>query len=153
MILYLDSSALVKRYVQESGSQEVARALEDAALVGTVLVSRVEVAAALAKAVRVKALTHDEAWLSLQAFREEWPDLVLLQVTDLLITRADNLAWEQQLRGYDAVQLAAAILWQELMGEQVTFSTFDRRLWAAAQRAGLAAYPRSLPESLTASEA
>ena len=150
MILYLDSSALVKRYVEEPGSEEVARALENAALVGTVLLSRVEVAAALAKAVRVKALTQEEAWASLQAFREDWPDLVLLQVSDLLITRADSLAWEQQLRGYDAVQLAAASLWQEMMGEQVTFSTFDQRLWAAAQRTGLAAHPESLPELLTA---
>lgn len=147
MILYLDSSALVKRYVQEPGSEEVARALGDAVLTGTVMLTRVEVAAALAKAVRVKALTQDEAWLGLQAFREEWPDLVLLQVTDLLINRADNLAWEEQLRGYDALQLAAAVLWQEMMGEQVTFSTFDQQLWAAAQRSGLAPHPASLAES------
>ena len=49
MILYLDSSSLAKRYVQEAGSQQVAQAIEEATLVGTAAISRVEVAAALGK--------------------------------------------------------------------------------------------------------
>jgi predicted nucleic acid-binding protein len=116
--------------------------------VGTVMVSRVEVAAALSKAVRLQALTQDQAWASLQALREEWPDVVRLQVTDLLVSHADTLAWEHQLRGFDALQLAAATLWQEMMG--VTFSTFDLRLWAAARNEGLVAHPQDLPALLAA---
>ena len=146
MILYLDASSLVKRYVEEPGSAEVAQATRDAALVGTVMISRVEVAAALSKAVRLQALTQDQAWASLQAFREEWPDVVRLQVTDLLVSHADTLAWEHQLRGFDALQLAAATLWQEMMSESVTFSTFDLQLWTAARNVGLAAHPEDLPE-------
>jgi predicted nucleic acid-binding protein len=150
VILYLDSSSLVKRYVDEPGSAEVAQATRDAALVGTVMISRVEVAAALAKAVRLQVLTRDQAWASLQAFREDWPDVVRLQVTDLLVFHADALAWEHQLRGFDALQLAAATLWQEMMGERVTFSTFDLRLWAAARNGGLLPHPEDLPELLAA---
>jgi predicted nucleic acid-binding protein len=150
MILYLDSSSLVKRYVQEPGSDEVTQATQRAALVGTVVVSRVEVAAALAKAVRVDALTQQEAWTSLRALRGEWPDLVQLQVTDLLVSRADALAWDYHLRGYDAIQLAAASLWQEMMGERVTLSTFDRRLWGTAQTMGFLAHPEGLPDLLEA---
>jgi len=114
------------------------------------MVSRVEVAAALSKAVRLQALTQDQAWDSLQVFREEWPDVVRLQVTDLLVSQADALAWEHQLRGFDALQLAAATLWQEMIGERVTFSTFDLRLWAAARGVGLLAHPENLPELLAA---
>jgi len=150
VILYLDASSLVKLYIEELGSEEVAQATRDAALVGTVMVSRVEVAAALSKAVRVHALTQDQAWASLQVFREDWPDVVRLHVTDLLVSHADTLAWEHQLRGFDALQLAAAILWQEMLGERVTFSTFDLRLWAAARGVGLLAHPENLPESLAA---
>jgi predicted nucleic acid-binding protein len=148
MILYLDSSSLVKRYVEEPGWREVAEAVERADLVGTVTISRVEVAAALSKAVRLEALARDEAWKALRVFRGEWPDLVSLQMTELLLSRAEALAWDHGLRGYDAVQLAAASLWQEMMGERVTLSTFDRRLWATAQSVGLGAHPEDLPELL-----
>ena len=50
MILYLDASALVKRYVAELGSPEVSAAISQAQVTGTVLLSRAEVEAALAKA-------------------------------------------------------------------------------------------------------
>jgi len=148
MIVYLVSSALVKRYVAEPGSSEVNEAISRADLIGTALISRAEVAAALAKGVRMDALTPEDAWASLQLFREEWSDLVQVQVTEMLITRADTFAWEHDLRGYDAVHLAAASLWQDAMNAQVTLSTFDRRLWAAAGRVGLASHPADLPTLL-----
>ena len=148
MILYLDSSALVKRYVAEPGSPDVNEAISRADLIGTALISRAEVAAALAKAARMDALTPEDAWASLQLFREEWSDLVQVQVTEMLITRADTFAWEHDLRGYDAVHLAAASLWQDAMNAQVTLSTFDRRLWERAGRVGLASHPADLPTLL-----
>lgn len=61
MILYLDASALVKRYVAESGSDIVRDAIATAEVVGTSVISRVETVAALAKAMRVGALTRNEA--------------------------------------------------------------------------------------------
>ncbi|MFN3763505.1 MAG: type II toxin-antitoxin system VapC family toxin [Anaerolineae bacterium] len=148
MILYLDASALVKRYVDEPGSVEVNQAISQAEMTGTALVSRAEVAAALAKAVRVGALSQQEAARCLRAFREEWLDLVRVQVTEFVIARADVLAWEHSLRGYDAIHLAAASVWQDLMGQPVTFATFDRHLWGAAQQAGLTVYPTDLPAML-----
>jgi predicted nucleic acid-binding protein len=150
MILYLDTSALVKRYVAEPGAAEVSDVISRADVIGTALISRAEVAAALAKAVRTDALTWQEAWACLQVFREEWPNLMRVQVTEMVVTRADALAWEHGLRGYDAVHLAAASLWQDAMGEQVTFSTFDRRLWETARGIGLALHPADLPALLEA---
>ncbi len=150
MILYLDSSSLVKRYVEEPGWREVAEAAEMADIVGTAVISRVEMAAALSKAVRLDALAREEAWKALEVFRGEWPDLVSLQITEMLLSRAETLAWDHNLRGYDAVQLAAASVWQEMMGERVTLSTFDRRLWATAQAVGLEPHPEGLPDLLTA---
>jgi predicted nucleic acid-binding protein len=50
MIPYLDASALVKRYVQEPGSEEVSRLIARARVVGTSAITRVEVTAALARA-------------------------------------------------------------------------------------------------------
>jgi len=148
MILYLDASALVKRYVAEAGSAEVGAAIAQAVVTGTTLVSRAEVAASLGKAVRVKALTQEEALAALQVFRNDWVDLVRIQVTEMVIARADLLAWDHRLRGYDAVQLASALAWQDALGEQVTMATFDTHQWAVAESVGLAACPADLPAML-----
>lgn len=144
MILYLDSSALVKRYVVESGSPEVNEIITEAEVVGTAIISRAEGAAAFAKAVRVGALTAEAASASLEVFRNEWLDLVRVQVTEMVVARADALAWNHKLRGYDAVHLAAALLWQEAMGASVTMATFDRHLWSAAKQEALLLYPADL---------
>jgi predicted nucleic acid-binding protein len=101
MILYLDSSALVKRYVAELGSSVVSEAISQAAIIATGLISRAEVAAALAKAMRIGALTKEEAQESLQTFRSDWPDLMRVRVTEAVVARADALAWEWGLRGYE----------------------------------------------------
>jgi len=148
MILYLDASALVKRYVAEPGSAEVSAAISKAEVTGTALISRAEVAAALAKAVRVDALTREEAWASLRVFQSEWPDLVRVQVTELVVASAATLAWQHGLRGYDAVHLAAALVWQDALGERASLATFDKYLWVTAKSVGLEAYPADLPAML-----
>ena len=150
MILYLDASALVKRYVAELGSTEMNEAITEADVVGTAIVSRAEVAAALAKSVRMRLLSLEDASASLRAFRNEWLDLVRVQVNEMVVTRADALAWEYHLRGYEAVQLAAASIWQEAMGMLVTMATFDQQLWQAAKRVGLVPYPPNLETLLEA---
>lgn len=144
MILYLDASALVKRFVVEAGSDEVGQAVDRAEIVGTALISRAEVAAALGRAVRIRALPPKAAARSLQAFHEHWADLVRLPVTEATIVRADALAWEHGLRGYDAVQLATALTWQEGLGVPVVLATFDRWLWETAGEVGLETYPEDL---------
>jgi len=150
MILYLDASALVKRYIAEPGASEVAEAIATAEVVGTSLISRAETAAALAKAVRVGTLTRQEASSALQVFRSEWPSLVRVQAIEMLVARADELAWELGLRGYDAVHLASALLWQDGIGERVTVATFDRQLWEAAEQRGMIPFPHDLPAMLEA---
>ncbi len=148
MILYLDASALVKEYVQERGSVEVVDIVARAATIGTALISRAEVAAALGKAVRIRVVGREEGFTNLQAFRNEWFDLVRIDVTEELVARADEFAWEFGLLGYDAVHLAAASSWQDALGQRVTLATFDKSLWEAAQQVGLIPYPADLPALL-----
>jgi len=72
VILYLDASALLKRYVAESGSREVNALIVGASVVGTVAISRAEVSSAFAKASRMRRLSREEAASALQVFNEEW---------------------------------------------------------------------------------
>jgi uncharacterized protein len=150
VIVYLDASALVKRYVQELGTPEVSELIAQAEAVGSSIISRAETAAALAKAQRLNVLTKEDAGQAVSRFRQEWPDLIRVQVTESVVVRADQAAWEHGLRGFDAVHLASALLWQEQLNQEVCFATFDRQLWQAAQSSKLAAFPQDLPTLLEA---
>jgi len=148
VIGYLDSSALVKRYVAEPGSDLVQDFLEVAEVAATVIISRAEIVAALAKAIRMEVLEADEALRCRELADRDWPHVVRLPVTEATVDRAAALAWSDRLRGYDAVQLAAACAWQEALDHAVSFATFEARLWASAARHGLIAFPPDLPSRL-----
>lgn len=146
MIAYFDASALVKRHVAERGSRETLEFAARAEVVATSLVTRAEVAAALAKAVRAKVLDEHEARDAQRAFVGEWSDIARIPVTDALVSRAETLAWEYGLRGYDAVQLASAVLFQESLGTPIRLATFDKHLWNAAKSAGFEPWPEKPPQ-------
>jgi predicted nucleic acid-binding protein len=145
VILYLDASALVKRYVAEDGSADVATVIRGARLTATTVVSRAEVNAALAKAVRIGLATRDDAAAGLADFEADWSDLIRLAVSEAAVARAAALAWSQGLRGYDAVHLACALMWQESLGDMVTLATYDRELWRGARASGLHPWPIAMP--------
>jgi predicted nucleic acid-binding protein len=148
MICYLDSSALVKVFLREPGAPEVKQLMDQAHTIGTVVISRAEVVAALHKAVRRGITPEDEAVAARHRFRTEWSDYFRLPVSDLLVERACDLAWTYGLRGYDSVQLAAAVLWREALDMPVVMATFDLHLWETAARVGLEPYPPDLPRLL-----
>ncbi|MCY4077436.1 MAG: type II toxin-antitoxin system VapC family toxin [Acidobacteria bacterium] len=144
MFLYLDTSALVKRYIAEAEAEDVDAVMNDSGAVGTSLITRTEVAAALARAVRQGRLNEDGGREAHRRFLEEWPDFGRVPVTDALAARADELTWTHALRAYDAMQLAAALACQETLEalqEDVLFACFDERLRAAAGETGLATWP------------
>lgn len=144
MIVYLDASALVKCYVTERDSEFVATLIRGADTVGTGVLSRAEVAAALGRAARTSVIAQDMATRALAAFNADWDGIVRLQVGEALAARAAMLAWDQGLRGYDAVHLATALTWRESLGEMVVLATFDRELWRSAAASGLQTWPAAL---------
>lgn len=119
-------------------------AMNQAELVATAVISRAEIAAALAKGVRIGALKKDAAFALLILFRKEWPNLSRLDLNENIVARADALAWEHRLRGFDSVHLACALMWQEAMDQPVTLATYDQALWRVAQRVGLISFPENL---------
>ena len=145
MIAYFDASTLVKRYLVERGSRRTIKLPAQADMIATSIVSRAEVATGLAKAVRVGVVADDDARNARRSLAGDWPDLVRMPVTEALVERAETLAWEHGLRGYDTVQLASALTWQEAAGQEIVLATFDHQLWDAAKRAGLNVWPDPFP--------
>jgi uncharacterized protein len=146
VIAYLDASAIVKRYLVERGSRETIALTAESELIATSIVTRAEVAAALAKAARMGLVTEDRARRAQRSFGGDWPDLVRVPVTEAVLERAETLAWHHGLRGYDAVQLSSALTWQESVGTEIVLATFDPQLWEAAPKTGLKAWPDKISE-------
>jgi predicted nucleic acid-binding protein len=144
VIAYFDASALVKRYLVERSSRETIALSAESELIATATVTRAEVAAAFAKAARAGLVTEDRARRAQRSFAGDWPDLVRVPATEALVERAETLAWDHGLRGYDAVQLASALTWQQSVGAEILLATFDQQLWEAAPKAGLKAWPDKL---------
>jgi predicted nucleic acid-binding protein len=145
VILYLDASAIVKRYVTEARSKDVTALIDGAVAVATSMVSRAEVAAAFARAVRLGVLDEAGGRRAQRRFAREWPDFVRIPVTEALVARAEALAWQHVLRGHDAVQLAAALTWQDAIGQDAVLATFDQQLTKASVEAGLRVWPEDEP--------
>lgn len=142
MILYLDASALVKRYVQEKESGQVNAWVDAAEMVVTGLITRVEVAAAIARAGRMKLISSEEALNAISQFRSEWESFHRLPINENTVIRGDALACEHNLRGYDATHLACALIWQETLSMPVTLVTFDIQLIKAARDIDMEILPK-----------
>jgi predicted nucleic acid-binding protein len=107
-----DSSALVKGYVNELGSAWVRGILDPSAghLIHVARITGVEVVSAIARRQRGGSISATAASNLLAAFRQAFGSTYLIiDISAPLLARALDLAEVHELRGYDAVQLAAAL--------------------------------------------
>ncbi len=144
LIIYLDTSALLKRYIQEAGSEAVRQLLEGAEEIATGVITKVETASAVARLTRSHSIGEEESKKIWDEFCQDWEIISRLHVTPQTIERASSLARQHALRGQDALHLAGAILWQERLNLPVTLATFDRQLWLAGKQLGIQVWPQEL---------
>jgi len=141
---YFDSSALVKYYAQETGINWV-RGLIDvqpANEIFTALVTGAEIVAALKRRERMNLITAIDVAAALAVFKNQFRiRFKALRTSDAVVDRAMELAEKHKLRGYDAIQLASALLIEERMTIQgvgpLTLISADIELNQAAQAEGL----------------
>lgn len=131
-MLYLDASALVKRYVEEEGSDALIQAMQEAGGWAICRVGYVETARAIGLAAGKGAVNR---------FSADWPSFEVVEVEGSLAEHAAELTFAEELRSLDALHLAAALL---IASRELTFATWDARLHGAAQRQGLAVFPAEL---------
>lgn len=137
MILYLDTSALVKLYVEEHGSAAVKEEVNAAQIVSTSRVAYVEARAGFARKFRQRELTRKEYSQVVKDFKRDWKDYFIVEVSEDVVELGGELAERYPLRGFDAIHLASALLLKSRTRSTVSFSCFDERLKKAAQAEGL----------------
>jgi predicted nucleic acid-binding protein len=134
LILYLDTSSLIKLYIEENGSSEVERLVNEASLVCTSVVAYAEARSALARLCREGGLTAEEHALAKADLDDDWIHYLALEVTSAVWRAAGDLAEKHALRGFDSLHLASFLyLAGAGLGEPVRFSSFDDRLNGAAR--------------------
>ena len=137
MILFCDTSALVKLYAQELHSDWTRRQVEAAAHCLVSEITWVEMCAALAMTGRTHQITPDGVAASLARLRSEWDIYTGLAVDVPLISHAGELALRFGLRAHDSIQLASAHKAGAIAGAALRFCCFDKQLNAAALALGI----------------
>jgi predicted nucleic acid-binding protein len=136
---YFDTSALVKRYVDEPGSLGVRRLLRTRRVTSSVLL-RIEVLSALRR--RRDDGTLGARTLARLLRQVEADDLSwqLVPVSDEIVAAARNRVIEHSLRTLDAIHLVSAeALYRERL--RIPFVTADVRQASAARAVGLDVVP------------
>jgi predicted nucleic acid-binding protein len=134
LILYLETSALVKLFVQEDHSEFAREAVNAAERRATSRITYAEARAALAAALRNRRLSSREHQMARQDLDELFGTLTIVEVSDERVQEAGDLAERYALRGYDAVHLASALA---LDPDEVSIATWDTDLVRAAPETGL----------------
>ena len=128
MSLYLDASALVKRYVAEPGSDLVLTAMAGDPEWSTARHAWVEVNLAL-----LRLLPADRTREAMDAFEADWRRILVVAIDDGICRRAVQMGELTGLRTLDALHLAAA---DRVGGNALTVITFDLRMAEAARTLG-----------------
>jgi uncharacterized protein len=139
--VFADSSALVKRYVDEAG-HELVRSISSTVVVSAL--ARVEVPAALWRKHRIGELDAKDAAVLVQDFEYEYfgdgvtpSTLIAIDVTAGVLDTAARLAATHGLRAYDSVQLSTALAARLVLVDLTVFAAFDDSLNRAAAAEGL----------------
>jgi uncharacterized protein len=141
LTLYLDTSALVKLYVDEEGGETVRGSVEETQVVVTSSIAYVEARVAFARRHHEGGLSASEHRRTIRDLDGDWPRYLTIEVVTAIIREAARLADTYRLRAYDAVHLASATTANRRLGGLV-FASWDGALERAARREGLEALPR-----------
>lgn len=141
MILYLDRSALVKRYFQETHSDYVISGWKTATQIVTSFVAYAETMAAIYRKKREANLADKLIMKTIDSFHQDWMSFIRVEVNDELNMYIDQAIKRHPLRGFDAIHLASAMVIHENITDDFLFMCFDKRLATAAQSEGFKTFP------------
>jgi len=101
-VYYVDSSALVKRYCDESGSLWVRHLAdpEEGSSILTAHITGIEVVAAIARKARMREMSEPDATSAIRTFRHHFQtQYQIVRMTSEIVDQAMELAEKRGLRG------------------------------------------------------
>lgn len=112
-IYFLDSSALVKRYISETGSNWVCNLFDPSLgnqffIAAIAAIAGVEIVSAITRREKNGSINVTGAIAVRNQFKQDFQtEYQIIEISEKIINSAINIAESYALRGYDAVQLAS----------------------------------------------
>lgn len=142
MILYLDTSAIVKKYFKEQGSAEVIRLWKKTSSIITSTVAYAETLAAIHRKKRETADIDQSIFKAIRiAFEKDWKSFIHVDVTSALNKTIKRVIATHPLKGFDAIHLASALIVRQRIEEEFIFACYDKSLNKSAGKEGLITLP------------
>jgi len=141
MIIYLDTSDLVKLYVLEKNSDKIKTHVHNSQVVATSIIAYAEARAAFARNFREKGLSESEYRKIIRTLDNDWENYFVLNISEETVKLAGNLCEKYGLRGYDALHLACASILNKSVSGIIYFCCSDSKLNKAAQKEKLGTVP------------
>lgn len=132
MLTFFDSSAFAKRFVEETGSDEIEKICFESDSIALSSICFPEIISALNRRLREKNLVKKDYILIKERMIEEFESLEIINVVPEVISKAITLLEKFNLRTLDALHIASAIIWKAEL-----FVSADKRQTLAAKKAGL----------------
>jgi len=139
LILVLDTSALVKIYISEPGSERMRAVVSQGDPKVASVLAFAEMHATFARRRREELLLPAELEQIRSGFGDDWERLTQIPVGEAVLRLVPGLCERHPLRGADAVHLASALLLRE-EGLEVVFACSDHNLLEAAAAEGLVTF-------------
>lgn len=143
-MLYLETSAMVKKYRREAGADLLRELLDSGEEVTSSVLTLAEVETTLGRLFREGLLQEDELHRQRAALIEDWSHVFVMELDDNVIAEVRGLVMRRPLRTGDAIHLASALLVAGA-GEPLVFCSADTALLRSASAEGLSTWSPLAP--------
>lgn len=132
MISFFDSSAFAKRFIEESGSDEVESICFDSESIAVSSICFLEIISALNRQLRETNISKKDYLLIKERLIEEFESIEIINVVPEVIAKTILLLEKSNLRTLDAIHIASALIWKPDL-----FISSDNRQILTAKKARL----------------
>jgi predicted nucleic acid-binding protein len=136
-MIYFDSSALVKRYLKEKGTDVVLSLTTQEEFIATSKLAYPELLSAFMRKRRAGELGEEPLQSVLDRLDADWPELFIIEIHDELLPIVKSLIGKYPLKGADSIHLASALWLENMTRAEVTFVASDLNLLDAATKENL----------------
>lgn len=142
MNIYFDTSALVKLYIEEDGSDIVNDYTDKATIVSTSRIAYAEALSAFVRCRDEKVLSKKDYNKCITSFKSDWEMYFVIEASEKVVKIAGDLIENHSIRGFDSIHLASAMVLRKEINQNIDFMCWDNRLLKAAKKEGFNTWPK-----------
>lgn len=135
-MIYFDTSAIAKKYIKETGSDEVIR-IVDSEVIATSKLTYPEMISTIVRRGRAGDISGKELSELISRFEDDWNYFALIDFTDEMLSLVKPVVKRHFLKAADGIHLASALWLKNSLAENITFVASDLNLLKAADMEGL----------------